>query len=326
MNDIFDNSALEAITDQITKPKPIAELEALEAEAKLAWQPHIEQGLDLEKQQRFVEYFWRIGFLPKYKSYGVKYATPFGYSLFDLVDNAGFSIQIHETDKVEAFHILSTKSTSFILLATTQEWETGKDHFLESWQQLTPEKSPLAFKPMPGDVALVENLNTVHTVVGCVLEEFATSSYDVVTRLHDQNVNDQLVLPEKHTPVADVLRATQSLVPTQRIDKQNEWQATLLAETELIVDLNSQGLKGYHATIGEKALEITVDQGWVKTLVALEGETMVQVGELQWLLQPGTTTALAPNTKAKLMNASVYDKSRVSVCGVQTATAFADLR
>src|SRR5262249_43396974 len=38
-----------------------------------------------------------------------------------------------------------------------------------------------------GDVFVIDQLNVVHTVIGCVLEEFATVSTDMVDRLHDQN-------------------------------------------------------------------------------------------------------------------------------------------
>jgi hypothetical protein len=43
------------------------------------------------------------------------------------------------------------------------------------------------FVPQPGDVIVIEKLSVVHSVVGCVLAEFATVSTDMVDRLHDQN-------------------------------------------------------------------------------------------------------------------------------------------
>ena len=43
------------------------------------------------------------------------------------------------------------------------------------------------FVPRPGDVIVIDKLSVVHSVVGCVLAEFATVSTDMVDRLHDQN-------------------------------------------------------------------------------------------------------------------------------------------
>lgn len=45
-----------------------------------------------------------------------------------------------------------------------------------------------AFRPSPGDVFVISELGVVHTVIGCILEEFATVSTDMVHRLHDQNI------------------------------------------------------------------------------------------------------------------------------------------
>ena len=39
---------------------------------------------------------------------------------------------------------------------------------------------------------VIDRLRTVHTVVGCVLEEFATVSTDMVNRLHDQNAGREV--------------------------------------------------------------------------------------------------------------------------------------
>jgi hypothetical protein len=42
-------------------------------------------------------------------------------------------------------------------------------------------------EPTPGDVFVIDKLGVVHTVIGCILEEFATVSTDMVDRLHNQN-------------------------------------------------------------------------------------------------------------------------------------------
>jgi mannose-6-phosphate isomerase-like protein (cupin superfamily) len=43
------------------------------------------------------------------------------------------------------------------------------------------------FYPAPGDIFKIDEIGLVHTAVGCILEEFATVSTDMVDRLHDQN-------------------------------------------------------------------------------------------------------------------------------------------
>jgi hypothetical protein len=41
--------------------------------------------------------------------------------------------------------------------------------------------------PQPGDVVVIDRLRVVHSVIGCVLDEFANDSTDLVDRLFDQN-------------------------------------------------------------------------------------------------------------------------------------------
>jgi len=327
LQEIFDNTALTQICEKLANPVTINEVEDIEAHTKAIWKTPVENGLNPTEQQRFVEYFSRVGFVAKYKSYGTKYATPFGYSLFDLKNNAGFSIQLHEEEKIEAFHILSTQLQSFLLLGSIDDWDENKEEFLALWEEGTPERSSLVYRPEPGDIALVENLNTVHTVIGCILEEYATSSYDVVTRLHDQNKGDNVFLPEKHIPIADVLSRVQSFEPKRLIRKSlNGWDEQNISADEVLVDLPDGGLLGMHKTIGNHPINLEVPEDSITTIVALHGETLVEIDGFQQLIVVGGTTAIPPGAKYKLKNASIYDQSRVSICQVRAQTAFADLR
>jgi len=327
MNNPYNDAFLEELCGTLSTPQDIKTVEKLEAQAKLPWEPLIADGLPMQDKQRFVSYFSQIGFLPKYKSYGVKYAAPFGYSMFDLKDNAGFSVQLHEQEKIEAFHILGTQQNSFLLLGSVEDWETHKEEFIALWHEGTPEESPLVYIPNPGDIALVESLNTVHTVIGCVLEEYATSSYDVVTRLHDQNKGDETVLPESHLSVAEVIEKAQTLVPKRIIGRGSRgWQEREIQDGRNLVNLSAAGLIGMHEQIGIEPVNFETPEDSVTTIVALQGETMVEIEDFQQIVPVGGTTALPPGTKCVLKNASIYDQARVSICQVRTSTAFADLR
>lgn len=130
-------------------------------------------------------------FAYKYKSYAVKAATPLGYSVFLQEEHEGFSFQRHITHKTEVFHILATKPGALVFLCEFEDWQKhyepqrfkqwfagAKDDFFDQH----------AYRPSPGDVFIISELGVVHTVMGCVLEEFATVSTDMVLRLHDQNL------------------------------------------------------------------------------------------------------------------------------------------
>jgi mannose-6-phosphate isomerase-like protein (cupin superfamily) len=131
-----------------------------------------------------------VGLLLKYKSYAVKAASPLGYSIFLQNPGEGFSFQRHVTHKTEVFHILDAHPGGFVFLCSHEQWlavyEPGR---FAAW--LAGERDPryerYRFAAAPGDVFVLDRLGVVHTVVGCVLEEFATISTDHVERLHDQN-------------------------------------------------------------------------------------------------------------------------------------------
>ena len=130
-------------------------------------------------------------FAYKYKSYAVKAATPLGYSIFLQEAAQGFSFQRHITHKTEVFHILATRPGALVFLCEFEDWQRhyepqgfqkwicgAKDDFYDQH----------TFRPRPGDVFIISELGVVHTVMGCILEEFATVSTDMVVRLHDQNL------------------------------------------------------------------------------------------------------------------------------------------
>ena len=117
------------------------------------------------------------------------------------------------------------------------------------------EDGPVGLRPAPGDVMVIDDLGVVHAVIGCVLEEYATTSNDAVLRLHDQNVGEAVVLPERHPDLAEILRPL-SLEPRSRVQRdETGWQRTPLAETApvtAIVDMADRGLRGFHVTLGQQ--------------------------------------------------------------------------
>jgi mannose-6-phosphate isomerase-like protein (cupin superfamily) len=308
-------------------PRPIAEVEGIEAWIKKSWKHIGVETLDERARARFAEFFLRLGFLPKYKSYGVKYAAPFGYTLFDLEDGGGFSIQLHETAKIEAFHILGVRPQAFVLLCTPAEWEKDGSEMVDLWNAGRPEASKLAYHPEAGDVAVVEDLSTVHTVVGCLVEEFATSSYDVVSRLYDQNLGREVLLPVAHRSVAAVLRDATMLQPRRRVRRLGQWESTQIppgsAEITTLPDL---GLVARHVVLSDSgSVAETVGSASVLTVFVLAGRVELDVDGARFEMRAGDVTALAPGSEYKLVG-SAHEECRVSLCDVASDFAFADLR
>ncbi len=182
--------ALPVIASYLKRPMKMDRIERIEAVFKrylhLAFQTNLSAG----DARSIAEVTKKVGFILKFKPYGVKCATPLGYSLFFLRPGMGFSFQRHLTRKTELFHMLKILERGQVYLSTSEAWNAvyDKDAF-NRWLAGTPDAryEKYSVKPNPGDVYLVTELETVHSVLGCVLEEYATVSVDMVDRLHDQN-------------------------------------------------------------------------------------------------------------------------------------------
>jgi quercetin dioxygenase-like cupin family protein len=325
--DVRDDAALAEVVDVLAQPRPIGEAEAVEAWIKTSWEAVGVQKLDAAGKVRFAEFFRRIGFVPKYKSYGVKYAAPFGYALFDLKDGEGFSIQLHETMKIEAFHILAPHSQAFVLLCSREEWDKHGAEMVSLWEDGRPDESLLAYRPQPGDVTVVNDLSTIHSVIGCVLEEFATSSYDVVVRLHDQNAGRAVDLPAAHVPVSDVLATAGTFDPQHYVFRDgDDWTRQPVPENSYdIVSLEDKGLKGWHVVVDEgSSTEGKVGPDNILTVFNLSGTLALDVEGTQIELAAGDVTALAPGTAYRFTGSG--GQAHVSLCDVSLEIAFADLR
>jgi mannose-6-phosphate isomerase-like protein (cupin superfamily) len=92
--------------------------------------------------------------------------------------------------KTEVFHILDVQSDGYVFICGFEEWSQAYDQdSFSRWLEGHPDKryDQYRFFPRPGDVFVIDRLGVVHSVIGCVLEEFATVSTDMVDRLYDQN-------------------------------------------------------------------------------------------------------------------------------------------
>jgi mannose-6-phosphate isomerase-like protein (cupin superfamily) len=179
-----------SLVDALRADSPIATLEAAERRLKSVLQQELARPLDGDHIRSLAAFQQGLGFLLKYKSYAVKAASPLGYSVFLQRPGEGFSFQQHVTHKTEIFYILDVLPGGFVFLCDFDDWKRtyDRDSFL-AWMNGAPDAryERFRFVPQPGDVIVIDRLSVVHSVVGCVLAEFATVSTDMVDRLHDQN-------------------------------------------------------------------------------------------------------------------------------------------
>ncbi|UCH96604.1 MAG: hypothetical protein JSV88_07075 [Candidatus Aminicenantes bacterium] len=137
----------------------------------------------------------RLGFLLKYKSYAIKASHPLGYSIFIQNKGQGFSFQQHITHKTEVFHILEVLNGGYVFTCDYKDWQKNyEEKAFTDWLSGKPDQRYDQFRiyPRPGDVFSIDKLGIVHTVIGCVLEEYATVSTDMVERLFDQNAGRKI--------------------------------------------------------------------------------------------------------------------------------------
>jgi quercetin dioxygenase-like cupin family protein len=178
------------LVDALRAESPIAVLEQSERQLKEVLGRELAARLDGPRMRALASFQRDLGFLLKYKSYAVKAASPLGYSIFLQRPGEGFSFQQHVTHKTEIFYILDVPPGGFVFLCDFADWERiyDRDTFL-AWLGGAPDEryERFRFVPRPGDVIVIDRLSVVHSVVGCVLAEFATVSTDMVDRLHDQN-------------------------------------------------------------------------------------------------------------------------------------------
>ncbi|HZF08137.1 MAG TPA: hypothetical protein VFE33_05030 [Thermoanaerobaculia bacterium] len=212
---------LESLREPLTADLPIADLEKFEVDWKQALGRAMVAPLTGADARRLAALHRDIGLLPKYKSYAIKASSPLGYSIFLQEPGKGFSFQQHRHHKVEIFHVLEALPGAFALLCTLDEWTAGYDaaafsHWLDGSSD-HPLYEQWRIPLSAGDVICLETTGIVHTVIGCILEEFATASTDMVDRLHDQNAGDPIPGSYQRESVLHRLRTLPSPPTSQRI-------------------------------------------------------------------------------------------------------------
>jgi mannose-6-phosphate isomerase-like protein (cupin superfamily) len=182
---------LPVFKEHLRRDLPIDQAERLEMLLKLLLRSIMRDQMSGAEARQIARFQMELGFILKYKSYAIKAATPVGYSIFIQNERQGFSFQRHIVHKLEVFHILQVRPGGYVFLCDFEQWERiYKKESFQDWLagNENADYDRYKFVPAPGDVFVISELGTVHTVVGCVLEEYATVSTDMVQRLHDQNI------------------------------------------------------------------------------------------------------------------------------------------
>jgi hypothetical protein len=328
--DPFDLTWLKTVSRFLATPRPLDDVEQVEMTLKQRWRRFLSSEITPTLSLRFSSFFSTIGFLRKYKPYGVKYAAPFGYSIFALRPFMGFSVQLHRISKIEVFHILRVLPGAFVLLCSTREWETEKEAFRRSWERGRPNDSSLTYPPVAGDIVVVKELSTVHSIIGCVLEEYATTSNDAVERLYDQNTSrNHTRLPTDHPPLLKVLREAQPIKPKRYVQRSvGGWTTTLIDETPMLslCSMRDRGLQASHICLENRSLsdELYVPESSIVTLTILEGraEIVFRAGHLS--LSCGDTVPIAPGEVVTI--SACTQSCLIARCEVDRDLAFTDLR
>ncbi len=208
---MFDLNLLKLV-DALQQDQPYGDVERLEFEIRA----HIRRMAYANQAREVAELVKRIGFLLKYKPYGVKCSTLLGYSVFFLHEKEGFSFQRHAVHKTELFHFVDVLPGGYVFVGeqtdiveatkrgTMQDWWQGKNNAFDRFVRV----------PTPGDAFEIERTGIVHTAIGCVLEEYANVSTDMVERLFDQNAGRRPVIRGR----SDVLKNIAKLhvpIPTR---------------------------------------------------------------------------------------------------------------
>jgi mannose-6-phosphate isomerase-like protein (cupin superfamily) len=184
---------LPLLSEALSRDLPFESVERLESVLKAILFDYFSGEVTGEGARKIVRFQKATGFLLKFKPYTIKASSPLGYSIFFHTPGKGFSFQRHVKHKTEIFHILHVYEGGYIFVCDYPTWKEKYDRdSFSAWLSGEPNKSyeQCCFYPQPGDVLSIDRLNIVHSVVGCILEEFATTSLDMVDRLHDQNKRD----------------------------------------------------------------------------------------------------------------------------------------
>lgn len=227
---------LPVLSEKLAADLPMAVLERYENILKILLHDLFQINISGETARAIAQFQRDLGFMLKYKSYTVKATTPLGYSVFIQNQGEGFSFQRHVSYKTEVFHILEVKPGGYVYICEYDQWlrEYDQEAFT-AWLNGAPNPAydRHRIETKPGDVFVIDRLNVVHTVIGCVLEEFATCSTDVVDRLHDQNAGKPIPANFDNTYTVGALKRIQYPDNSRQIDwSADRVQASPIAPTQ----------------------------------------------------------------------------------------------
>ena len=214
--------ALRAVAQYLAaRDLPFAAAERVEQVVKRVMYGLLRGSASLDTIREVARAQREIGLLLKYKSYAIKATSPLGYSIFFQEPGEGFSFQRHLTHKVELFHVLDAAPGAFAFICEYDDWcSVFDDRSLSSWLagEDNPRLDAFSYRVRPGDMLVIDRLNVVHTVVGCVVEEFATTSVDMVDRLFDQNEGKTIPSDFRREKTLPRLQRLPEVEPEQHVE------------------------------------------------------------------------------------------------------------
>jgi hypothetical protein len=280
---------IKAFVYALSSPADIAVVEHIEGLTKTLWLDTLDPSGGLVEGDAIAcsDFFSELGFLFKYKPYGVKIASPFGYSIFNLRDGRGFSFQLHAEPKLEGFNILRTSTQSLVYLSSVEEWLSSgelwaRSHFGGDGQiveEAGPESDPpFVWRVASGDVLEVSTTEVVHSVLGCVLEEYASCSVDAVERLYDQNARSEVSLPRQHPSVSRILESCRPGQPLRLVERAARgWTVADWSDGDAAIKVEGDLWGSRVRLSGERPLVLPAS-GELKVVAAVDGPVEVQIG------------------------------------------------
>jgi hypothetical protein len=325
--DGFDRGSPEVadgVRAALSRPDRIEAVERIEAVTKRWWDDLLRPGAEVATDDAvaFARFFSAVGFFHKYKPYGVKIASPFGYSLFDLYDGQGFSFQVHIEPKYEGFHVLGTKPGSLIYVGTVPEWDTvghGWARGVRAGEDLPD--PPAVWRPSVGDTTAILETETVHSVLGCVLEEFAGCSVDAVERLYDPYPRTDVRLPTEHVSPRGLLLGSSAALPTRVLHRiESGWQADVVppgVSSHTLIEVKGELWGGRIRIAADQPLPVDGGDEDVCVVVPTIGDILIDLQGTSLPVAVGELLCLPPRVEARVLPAgrtAVVALHRVSRC------------
>lgn len=299
-------SLINAFRYALETPMDITIVERIEELAKLLWSDVLKptSNSDIPEAIACGNFFSTLGFLFKYKSYGVKIASPFGYSIFNLKDGQGFSFQLHVKPKLEGFHVLQAKQRSLIYISSKEEWQDSGQEWARgnlSGNIREGVDSPFAWRPRNGDVTEVSTTEVVHTALGCILEEYASCSVDAVERLFDQNAQSEVALPAAHPSVAAMLEHCRPGIPARRVERTSTgWRTMPWMDGDAAIKVDGD-LWGSRVPLSSNSTRTLPASGeLLKVIVAVDGPLEVEISGNPRKVPHGSLACVAPGLDVSL--------------------------